>query len=183
MYLETNKKTVLHNIDKQLAETKLKIEMLKATSQALETIKHYKTITKRTTDAIKEKANYYASYTEQYNIPKMTLYLNERIYKTSAPDRNGVSQAEYYNSTDEVIYLTRTLDETTREYITDTTTEALITVIGQRLDGLTEHLDKLNDEKNNLDAILDKAIKIEKLYKELDDNLTYTTRQALKLSK
>lgn len=157
-------------LDKAIKNNDLIIEMLEKVNELIKTINH-KTITKRAIDIIRDKTGYSSSLSTPYNSIQFKLYLNERIYSKSAPDKNGVSGSEYFDTTDETLYLDNVTPQHAQEEIQ------------KRLEYLKEYQEQLKKERDQLPELIKQVEELAKKYNDLDNLLTYKTRKAIGLTK
>ena len=168
---QTQNERVKEEIKKKIKEQELKIEALTLSIKGLETIKHYKTIDKRLNKAgTNEKA--YLSFTKGEswsNFSTINLYLKDRIYNQSAPDKNGVSIANYFNDYQENILI----DKEGVSY------QDIIKIFNDKIEHLKEQGEKLQGELKSINALIIEAQKLDDRIEDFKNDLSYTTRNAI----
>lgn len=166
MNLNLNKENALKALAKKISEGEEHEKTLLLALAGINKVKHLAQVNKRVITAIKAEgisASLSLDYTKRLN-----LFIEKRVYKTSKPDSNGVSTADYYSENMLTIYF--------NEGYTD-----LIDNVVKRMEGITEYRARLEDEYKNIDALLVQAEKLQAAYNAMDDK-TYVLKLALGIS-
>lgn len=168
--MKTQDEQVKHEISKKIKETELKIEALALSINGLEKIKHFKAVDKKMEKAgTTNKAHLaFEKGKDWSSSDTINIYLNDRIYSYSEPDKNGVSTADYFNDYQEQFSINKL-----------STYQDIINAIKSRIEGLTEAKKKLTGELKNIDALIIEAQKIDDRAEDFKNNLSYTTSKAI----
>lgn len=155
-------------VQKALEEATRKESMLVEALSLLEEKKHYKQITKKS-EVESEK---FYSYTQADYSFKVKFVLTNRIWKTTEPDKNGVSGTIYLDDYEENLYFSPEEERTPL---------ILMQKIEQRLEGLRTHKAKIEKELANFKNIYNKACELAGRVNAFQEQYSYITLRALEI--
>lgn len=161
MNLDINKKNIIYQIDKKIAENNLKIPFLQAIIESVEKVKHHKNIT----IAIEKQCSKKVYLDKNYSGYLIRFSFENSVYKTSLPDKNGITQADYFkNYSDEIRF---------SDYM------ELKKNCEKKIHNIQSDTLKLTTEKDNFDIFFKQATELKKLYNTFDDTYSFTIKQSI----
>jgi len=163
LYLNTEKTAIEDRLQQEIACNLQKIALLETVIQETEKIKHHQKITKKIVTNL--KAQGVASYLDTTYSTKLKIYIPNRIWRTTPPDRSGISGSIYFENDTEIIYF--------NDY------QELIDNSRKRINCMKESNAKFENELETLGAIIQEAEEIQKRHNAFNDNVSYITRGAL----